>query len=57
VQKTIDVSSYAGQSVTLSFKAETDSSFVSSFYVDDVSLPDINPAATDDNVYLPLIMK
>lgn len=38
VQATVDVSSFAGQTVTLTFSTSSDSSLISSFYVDDVAL-------------------
>lgn len=38
-QATISLSAYAGQSVTLEIQAETDFSTLSSFFVDDVSIP------------------
>ncbi|MBU0511304.1 MAG: hypothetical protein KJ638_06330, partial [Chloroflexi bacterium] len=36
-QRSIDLSAYAGQSVTLEFRVETDSSFNSNLFIDDVS--------------------
>jgi subtilisin family serine protease len=37
-QDTIDLSSYGGQTVTISFLVQTDSSLASSFFIDDTSL-------------------
>jgi C1A family cysteine protease/putative hemolysin len=37
VQDSLDLSSYAGSSVTIKYLAETDSSLVSNFYLDDVA--------------------
>jgi hypothetical protein len=37
VQGSVSLTAYAGQTVALKFRATTDSSFVSSFYIDDVS--------------------
>lgn len=38
VQGTVSLAAYAGQTVTLRFRATTDSSYSSSFYIDDVAL-------------------
>jgi hypothetical protein len=38
VRTQLDLSSYAGKTVTLSFRAVTDSSLVSSLFIDDVAL-------------------
>lgn len=43
VYATVNASSYAGQTVSVRFEATTDSSLISSFYIDDVSL---NTSAT-----------
>jgi len=37
-QDTIDLSAHAGKTVTIAFRVTTDSSYTSSFYVDDVSI-------------------
>ena len=46
VRTQIDLSSYAGKTVTLSFRATTDSSLVSSLFIDDVALWSGNSCAT-----------
>ena len=38
VQGTVSLAAYAGQTVTLRFRATTDASYSSSFYIDDVAL-------------------
>jgi hypothetical protein len=38
VQRTIDLSAYAGQSVTLYFLADTDGTFNSNLFIDDVQI-------------------
>jgi len=43
VQRTVDLSAYAGQTVTLRFLADEDSSLQTSFWLDDVSLDTSTP--------------
>lgn len=50
VEDTIDLSSYAGQSVTLEFRVETDFIDSSNYFVDDVSIE------AGNNTYLPLTL-
>ena len=55
VAKTVDISAYAGQTVSLQFRVETDSSLNSNYFVDDVTLEGVTPG--DHYVYLPLALK
>jgi hypothetical protein len=48
VHQTVDISAYAGTTVTLEFRVETDFSNPSNYFVDDVTF--------DQSVYLPLIL-
>lgn len=47
VKQTIDLSSYAGKTITLAFQANTDSSNVSNLFVDDVSLSNSSTCTAD----------
>ena len=46
VKKSLNLSSYAGQSVSLQFRAVTDSSYNSNWYIDDVSFQSSSSAGT-----------
>ena len=48
-QGSISLAAYAGQTITLRFRATTDSSLVSSFYIDDVSVSAALQGVTDPN--------
>jgi hypothetical protein len=50
VQHTVDLSDYAGETVALQIRAETDSSANSNLFVDDVSL-----TSSESTVFLPLV--
>jgi hypothetical protein len=47
----IDVSTYAGRAVTLIFRATTDRSLVSSFFVDDVAITNSSTCAGAQSVF------
>ena len=53
VTHTVNLSAYAGQSVTLQINVTTDASDISDFYVDDVSLQATAPAAAQNDSPLP----
>jgi len=55
-QLAFDLSSYAGQNVTISFAAKTDISNVSDFYLDDISLLACT-STLDKHLFLPLILR
>ncbi len=50
-------STYAGQTIRVHFQATTDSSLVTSFFVDDVSLNVCDSTGGDRKVYLPLCLR
>jgi hypothetical protein len=50
-----DLSAYAGQTVTLSFRAQTDLDRPTDFYLDDVSI-EACPATAPVSIYLPLAL-
>ena len=60
-RRVVDLSAYAGQTVAVQIRAETDSTFNSNLFVDDVSFqssptaanPAVSPAATPDNAAAP----
>jgi len=55
-QLVFDLSSYAGQNVTISFAAETDISNASDFYLDDTSLWACT-STLDKHLFLPMILR
>ncbi|MFQ5857583.1 MAG: hypothetical protein ACE5LU_18415, partial [Anaerolineae bacterium] len=57
LQSTIDLGSYAGQFVGVTFHAETNEVNPTSFYVDDVQLQVCGAAAPGRRVYLPVISR
>jgi len=54
VKRTIGLSAYAGQTVSLQIRVETDGSYISNYFVDDVAL---SGAAGENYVYLPLTLR
>ncbi len=56
VERIIDLSSYAGQTITLHFRVETDASLNSNYFVDDVTVDTTAPPATDSYTYLPVAL-
>ena len=54
VKRNVDVSAYAGQTVTIQIRVETDDSLNSNFFVDDVTLDTI--ATSDSFAYLPITL-
>ena len=54
---TFDLTSLAGQTVSLTFHAETNESEPTTFYVDDVELQVCGAAPPERNLFLPLITK
>jgi len=55
VAQTVNIGAYAGQTVSLQFRVETDSSLNSNYFLDDVKLEGATPG--DYYVYLPLTLK
>lgn len=55
VARTVNISAYAGQTVSLQFRVETDFSLNSNYFVDDVMLEGMTPG--DYYVYLPLVSR
>jgi len=55
VAQTVNIGAYAGQTVSLQFRVETDSSLNSNYFLDDVTLEGATPG--DYYVYLPLTLK
>lgn len=55
VAQAVNIGAYAGQTVSLQFRVETDSSLNSNYFVDDVALEGATPG--DYYVYLPLALK
>jgi hypothetical protein len=56
-QSTVDLSSYAGQTIQLQFVAQTDSSLVTDFFIDDVTVEACGASAGDFRVFLPLTQR
>ena len=54
VERIIDLSSYAGQTISLHFRVETDTSLNSNYFVDDLTVDTTAPPATDSYTYLPV---
>ncbi|MCX7683628.1 MAG: immune inhibitor A [Anaerolineae bacterium] len=54
VNRTVDLSTYAGQTVSLQIRVETDSSLNSNYFVDDVALSGLTG---ERYVYLPLVLR
>lgn len=52
IQQTVDISAYAGTTISLQFRVETDVSLISNFLVDDIIL-----LSEDQSIYLPLVLK
>lgn len=55
VAQAVNIGAYAGQTVSLQFRVETDSSLNSNYFVDDVALEGVTPG--DYYVYLPITLK
>lgn len=55
VQRTLDLSAYAGMTVSLQIQVETDDSYYSSYFVDDVTIS--GGGAGDQFVYLPITLR
>jgi hypothetical protein len=55
VSQTVNIGAYAGRTVSLQFRVETDSSLNSNYFLDDVTLEGATPG--DYYVYLPLTLK
>jgi hypothetical protein len=53
VLRAVDLSAYAGQTVTLQIRVETDGSYISNYFIDDVALS----GTYYTYIYLPLIMR
>ena len=53
VAGSVSLTPYAGQTITLGFRAKTDSSVESSFYVDNVGMIGFSPTATPTNTRVP----
>lgn len=53
VTHSVNLGAYAGQSVTLQIRAETDASDNSNLFVDDVSLQATAPASVQNNPFVP----
>jgi hypothetical protein len=51
--KTVDLSVYAGQTVTLQIRVETDGSYISNYFIDDAALS----GTSYTYIFLPLIMR
>lgn len=56
VQRTVNLGTYAGQTVSLQIRVETDGSLNSNYFVDDVVLSGSTPGG-DRYVYLPLVLR
>ena len=54
VERTVDISAYAGQVVTLQIRVETDDTLFSSYFVDDVTLDE---TPDEHYTFLPLILR
>jgi kumamolisin len=56
-ESVVSLSQYAGQTVELSFRAETDTNQPTEFYVDDVSVQACDPSVVARRFVLPLILR
>jgi hypothetical protein len=56
-QVVISLNAYAGQTIELSFRADTDANEPTEFYVDDVSVQACNAAAMSKRLMLPLVLR
>lgn len=56
VKRTVDLGTYAGQTVSLQIRVETDESLNSNYFVDDVALSGSTPPS-ERYVYLPLVLR
>jgi kumamolisin len=56
-QATISLNAYAGQTIELSFRADTDSNEPTEFYLDDVSVQACDPAVVSKRLMLPFVMR
>lgn len=55
VRRTVDLSGYSGQTVSLQFRVETDGSLNSNYFLDDIAF--VAPVIPDHFVHLPLAMR